>query len=108
MDKIIRINLTSEQVDMLMEDLSNVESVALFLMNDDDKYTFFSKKFHQFSDLYNKFSSDVEKYHAEFLNFQAAGNPDFEKFMDLQHRAFEHMMRCSNYKKIYELLLDTI
>lgn len=100
--------LTSEQMDMLIHDLGYSDIVALFLMNEDDKYRYFAEKFNFYS---NKHSEYVSKYNlisGHYLELKAAHKPEGFSYLDLQDSCFQYVDRFYNFMKIYEILLTHV
>lgn len=107
MDNINEL-LTSEQIEMLMNDLSHQDIVALFLMNEEDKYHFFVEKFNEFSNRHRDYSSEFDRIHDIYLELKASHKPERLDYFDIQDSCFEQMLRCYDYIKIYEILLTHV
>lgn len=100
--------LTSEQMEMLMNDLSHQDIVALFFMNEEDKYHFFVEKFNEFSNRHCDYLSEFNKIHDKFLELESSHKPECFDYFDLLESCFKQMLCCYDYTKIYEILLNNV
>ena len=100
--------LKGEQIDMLMKDLSNVDSVALFLMTTDEKLDFFRNRRNIYLTKYNMFSDEFDKFYCEFNKFKDSDLTKALMFSDLQHDSFVNMMNCHDYIDLYDVLINAI
>ena len=93
--------LTSEQMDMLIHDIGYSDIVALFLMNEEDKYRYFVEKFNEFSNRHGEYLSKFNIIHEKYLELESSHNPERDTYSYLQHSLLENMQRCNDFMKIY-------
>lgn len=100
--------LTSEQMQMLMIDLSHQDIVTLFLMNEDDRYHFFVEKFNAYSDKHCDYQSSFNYTLDKYYELLSAHDPDCDKYLDLLRSFLERMQHFIDYMKIYNILLTHV
>lgn len=100
--------LKGEQIDMLMKDLSNFDSVALFLMTTDEKLDFLRNRRNIYVTKCNIFSGDFYRFYCEFNKFKDSDKTKALMFSDLVHDNFVNMMSCCDYIDLYDVLINAI
>lgn len=100
--------LTDEQIGMLMSEISSNDMVALFLMNEEEKLDFFR-------DYRNVWVSNNDSYNKQFdilaeesLYYKASDRSKYLDYCERMHSLFLNMQRCSDFIRIYDILLDNI
>ena len=98
---ILKDILTGEQIDMLKSDLSDHDLFTLLFLNDEEKHNFFR----------NFRSTWLAKYHEYFFEYKSSDSSDKSVcivYCERLHSFFVDMQRCSEFIRIYDIILDFI
>lgn len=100
--------LTDEQIGMLMSEISSNDMVALFLMNEEEKLDYFR-------DYRNVWVSNYDDYNRQFdilseksFDCKFSDRSMYLDYCERMHSLFINMQHCSDFIRIYDILLDNI
>ncbi len=100
--------LTDEQIGMLISELSNNDLVALFLMNDEEKFDYFRDYRNVWVSNYDGYNKQFDKLAEESLYYKASDRSKYLDYCERMHSLFINMQHCSDFIRIYDILLDHI
>lgn len=108
---ILKDVFTGEQIDMLKSDLSDHDLFTLLFLNDEEKHNFFRNfrstwlaKYHEYFVQYNAL---YEKY-SEYKSSDSSDESVCIVYCERFHSFFVDMQRCSEFIRIYDIILDFI
>lgn len=108
---ILKDVFTGEQIDMLKSDLSDHDLFTLLFLNDEEKHNFFRNfrsawlvKYHEYFVQYNAL---YEKY-SEYKSSDSSDKSVCIVYCERLHSFFVDMQRCSEFIRIYDIILDFI
>lgn len=100
--------LTDEQIGMLMSELSNNDLVALFLMNEEEKLDYFRDCRNVWVSNYDVYNKQFDELAEESLYYKASDRSKYLDYCERMHSLFINMQHCSDFIRIYDILLDNI
>lgn len=100
--------LTDEQIGMLMSEISSNDMVALFLMNEEEKLDYFRDYRNVWVSNYDGFNKQFDILVEESLYYKASDRSKYLDYCERMHSLFLKMQHCSDFIKIYDILLDNI
>lgn len=99
--------LTDEQIGMLMSEISSNDMVALFLMNEEEKLDYFRDYRNVWFSNYDGYSKQFDEL-AEESYYKASDRSKYLDYCARMHSLFLNMQHCSDFIKIFDILLDNI
>lgn len=100
--------LTDEQIGMLMSEISSNDMVALFLMNEEEKLDYFRDCRNVWVSNYDGYNKQFDKLAEESLYYKASDRSKYLDYFERIHSLFINMQHCSDFIRIYDILLDNI
>lgn len=100
--------LTDEQIGMLMSEISSNDMVALFFMNETEKIDYFRDYRNVWVSNFDGYNKQFVKLVEESLYYKASDTSKYLDYCERIHSLFINMQHCSDFIRIYDILLDNI
>lgn len=100
--------LTDEQIGMLMSEISSNDMVALFLMNEEEKLDYFRDCRNGWVSNYDGYNKQFDNLAEQSLYYKVSDKSKYLDYCERMHSLFINMQHCSDFIRIYDILLDNI
>lgn len=108
---ILKDVFTGEQIDMLKSDLSDHDLFTLLFLNDEEKHNFFRNFRSTWLAKYHEYFVQYNALYEEYFEYKSSDSSDKSVcivYCERLHSFFVDMQRCSEFIRIYDIILDFI